>query len=223
MSDIHDAPGRAREKIRFLRGYLEFCAMDQKRFADVVRRVTKWQTKRHVRKGLGFWFFQNDPGVFGAGTSRHFHGTEASLFCDDIKDIEFASVCGVMPFDCIVVRNRNGMKWTKRALAIVVSRIRYDLAWDDYKTQISASISHDLARLQLLSPDYGFKGDGEPSLARNLQAFRLASFICRTDGSADINLAELRKELEQEAQEKRSGALAISRPRATRSKKLTKR
>ena len=69
-----------------------------------------------------------------------------SIFCENEKDIDFADICSILPFDQIVVRHPKS-KWTDARLKKLVKNIKYDLAFDGYETEIDAKSNDEYAYL----------------------------------------------------------------------------
>jgi hypothetical protein len=172
LNALVDSAERARQKVNFLRAYLELKAIDCGADQDVIRKLTKYQSMKYARKGFGLWFWQSDSMLFGAGVSTFYQDHSASLFCEKLSDIDFADVCGILPFDNLVIRNPDGEAWLPKDVTAAARHIRSDLAADGFDTKVEGSVAGELADLSLISPDYGITGD-ETSAARTVQFLRL--------------------------------------------------
>jgi len=148
---FHDA---AAQKIAFMRAYLVDMSFDSTDFNTDVKELLLPQGRIRAPKTLGFWFAQTDIAQFGAGTSHHFQGSQMPLFATSIKQIDFATVCSILPYDEIVIRNPEG-NWEKSDLAKISRRISNDLDKEGYGTEIEAFPQGNIAKLYLKEPYRG--------------------------------------------------------------------
>lgn len=151
MGDIRDEAVTA--KIAFMRAYLCMMAIDTREFNRTVKKLLRMQGRLAAPHLLGFWINQMDPGKFRGG-DLGFYGFRASIFCEDVRQVDFADITSFLPFDQIVVRKPKG-NWHTREVQKLAKHISWDLAFDGMETDIESSCSGEFAYLRLLTPDYG--------------------------------------------------------------------
>lgn len=156
-NELEIREGASEQKIAFMKAYLSMVALESASFESDVKTILKSQGRLRAPHSLGFWFIQSDVQEFGAGGSSFFQGEEISIFCQNKEDVDFADICGIIPFDQIMVR-KPVSHWDSHEVASMVDHIKRDLAFDGVETGIEASITCDLAYLTLLSPDRGLRG-----------------------------------------------------------------
>jgi hypothetical protein len=147
------------EKIAFMKAYLSVVAIDSHNFESDVRAILKLQSHVKAPRALGFWFWQQDIPEFdgGWGVSPFFQGGSISIFCEDAKQIDFADISTIMPYDNIMVRHPVA-SWSPSAAQKIVNHIKSDLAHDGIETDLDfsrARASDNLLSISVLSPDYG--------------------------------------------------------------------
>lgn len=148
---FHDA---AEQKLAFMRAYLVDMSFDSVEFDNDVKKLLLPQGRISAPKSLGFWFAQIDKNQFGAGSSHHFQGSQMPLFATSVQQIDFATVCSILPYDEIVIRNPEG-NWKKSELAKISRRIKNDLDSEGYGTEIEAFPQGNIAKLYLKEPYRG--------------------------------------------------------------------
>jgi hypothetical protein len=152
--DFHDIDSAFDEKLAFLKAYLSLVAIDSHQFAAQARNLLKLQSRVWAKKAYGFWFWQSDMDEFGPGVSRFFQSWQCSIFCERPKQIDFASIMAVLPYDNVLVRHPT-RKWRSSEAQHLVSAIRADLDHDGIDTDIDFSIDYNLLVLDVVSPEYG--------------------------------------------------------------------
>ena len=66
-----------------------------------------------------------------AGSFFGFQGDDMNIFCENVDDIDLASMRAVLPFDRIVIRRAKGERWTTKSATEALSRIEYDICFDE--------------------------------------------------------------------------------------------
>lgn len=146
----------AYEKIAFIKAYLSIFALQSKKFDRDVQVILRNQGRLVAPHLLGFWFIQTDMAKFGAGASPFFQGDQATIFCGSMNDIDFADICGIIPFDLIVVRKPRG-RWSDREARKLADHVREDLAFDVTTTGAEPRADGQFIHLKILNPDRGLK------------------------------------------------------------------
>jgi hypothetical protein len=67
--------------------------------------------------------------------SRYFDGFDANLFVEDPTEIDFTAIMITLPYDRLIIRNRNGEQWTESAARKIVKRV--STALEEFDKSIS--------------------------------------------------------------------------------------
>ena len=146
------------QKIAFMRAYLRLLSTDSADFAGEAQRLLVCQERARAPRVYGCWFSQSDPEMFGAGSSLDFQGTQISLFCEAIEQIDIADVSRLLPFDDLLVRKPDAA-WTATEVEDLGAHIKWDLAFDGDKTDLDLVVRGQFASFRLTTPDYGIPLD----------------------------------------------------------------
>jgi hypothetical protein len=154
LYEISDFEAEREQKIAFMKAYLCVVALETHKFEAYVRKILSYQSRLLAPRSLGFWFSQSQLEKFGAGASPFFQGEQVGIFCASYKEIDFADISAILPYDRIMVRNPE-RKWTKTAAQKLLNHIKWDLVFDGMETELKSDISWDFLHIEVLSPDYG--------------------------------------------------------------------
>lgn len=147
------------EKVRFIGAYISMVALDSRHFERDVRRLLKWQGRLTAPKHFGIWTNQRNIAEFGSGIVNA--GAGGSIFCEEVKQIDFSNLSSVMPFDQVLIRRPAG-KWKLSELRSIASQMKNDFSWDGVDSEISFyrygeffSSYGEFAGFEITSEDYG--------------------------------------------------------------------
>jgi hypothetical protein len=141
------------QKIAFMQAYLSVAALESRHFERQARLLLNLQSRLRAPSVLGFWFWQSDIAKFGAGVSPFFQGEKISIFCEHVKQIDFADTFAILPFDQIAVRRPS--VWTQEAAQKLADHIEKDLMFDGIKAKIKFSFSLGFLEMRIKSSDRG--------------------------------------------------------------------
>ena len=126
---------RVSHKIAFLRGYLVDISFDGPDFMVAKSQFLTNQYPSQCERSFGIWLEQ-DLGKENLipGDYFGFQEFEVSIFINRLDDIDFASIRAILPFDRMIIRQPNGVKWTVEDGNAVADHISNDLEDDLFKT-----------------------------------------------------------------------------------------
>lgn len=168
FGDHHISDDAVEQKIAFMAAYLGMVALESKQFEISAKHLLKMQGRLKAPKIYGVWLYQANAAEFGAGTSTLFQGDWISLFCENVKQLDFADISGILPFDNIMIRKPEGY-WTPKELVKTAEHIKWDLGFDGHDTEIQSHHMGEWAFMTLLSPDHGI-GAGDTKRSPKRQA-----------------------------------------------------
>jgi hypothetical protein len=152
--DNIDVDGEIDQKIAFMEAFLSIAALDRKDFEQYVRTILTLQSRVNAPKAFGFWFYQAQMEKFGAGVSPLFQGMQVGLFCENAKQLDFADISTVLPYDRILIRHPT-TAWSSDRARKLVDHMERDLANDGIVTKIDFQPSGNFLHVNIRSPDYG--------------------------------------------------------------------
>ena len=121
---------RINNRIRFLRAYLVDISFDGEEFMYKYSQFLSCQYPKVCDKQFAFWLEQYIDGNPEAGGYSLFQEFEASFFCKDPAQIDFASMRTVLPFDRMLIRRPNGEVWDRHGADAIMATIREDIKFD---------------------------------------------------------------------------------------------
>jgi hypothetical protein len=142
------------QKVKFMQAYLSIVAIDSHNFETQTRSLLDLQKRRQASTSFGFWFWQNELEKFGPGVSSFFQGSRVSISCKEPKQIDFASVSAVLPFDSVLVRNPR-KPWNRQTAKRLIQRFTSDIGFDGVATHLDYNTEREFLEIWLQSPDYG--------------------------------------------------------------------
>ena len=117
---------RAKEKIKFLRGYLVDISFDGAEFMALKSNFLSSQYQSRCDSAMGFWFEQW-PENSRPGAYHGFQGWDVVLFAASHKQIDFESVNNILPFDRLFIRQAKGISWSESHARMITRDIKDDL------------------------------------------------------------------------------------------------
>jgi len=123
-------------KIGFLKAYLTMREIDSVDFRHEVQMILTMQGKLKAPRLYGFFFHQAEPEKFGAGVADFFQSSEGSVYCKHARQIDFADVFAIQPFDAILVRKPKGL-WDKARVVELARLVKDDLSADGIRAKVA--------------------------------------------------------------------------------------
>ena len=131
---------RIEQKVQFIRAYLVDISYDGGDFMSRHSKFLHLQYAGRSARALGVWLEQSmDVPEIEAGSSFHFQGFDGWLFLNNMKDVDWASIRSVLPFDLMHVEKPDGSKWTQADRKQLKELLSEDLGSDghDYKVRMT--------------------------------------------------------------------------------------
>ena len=127
---------RVVNKLNFIRGYMIDISFDGEQFVDEKSTFLSLQYPNKCNDALGVWLEQDLGGKIETGAYFGFQKFDISFFCNDISDVDLASMREVLLFNKIFLRRPKGVNWDTGNANDVYQKIKNDLEFD-YEVDIT--------------------------------------------------------------------------------------
>ena len=127
---------RVVNKLNFIRGYMIDISFDGEQFVDEKSAFLSLQYPNKCNDALSVWLEQDLGDKIETGAYFGFQKFDISFFCNDISDVDLASMREVLLFNKIYLRRPKGEKWGAESAKDVLHKIKNDLEFD-YEVDIT--------------------------------------------------------------------------------------
>ena len=127
---------RVVNKLNFIRGYMIDISFDGDQFVDEKSAFLSLQFPDQCNDALGVWLEQDLEDRIETGGYYGFQKFNMSFFCNDIVDVDLASMRGVLRFNKMYLRRPKGVNWDTENAKDVLQKIKDDLEFD-YEVDIT--------------------------------------------------------------------------------------
>ena len=84
---------------------------------------------------MGIWLEQELEGEVEAGGYFGFQEFSVNIFCQNMGDIDLASMRNILPFDRMFIRRPKGLVWDASNISDIVQQVKEDIEFD-YLVQV---------------------------------------------------------------------------------------
>ena len=121
---------RVVNRLNFIRGYMVDISFDGDQFVDEKSTFLSLQYPDKCDNVLGVWLEQDLGDRIETGSYFGFGEFDMSFFCNDITDVDLASMRGVLRFNKMYLRRPKGVNWDTGNAKDVYQKIKNDLEFD---------------------------------------------------------------------------------------------
>ena len=147
-SDLYE---RIDNKINFLRGYLADISFDGPKFMMEKSKFLTLQYPSRCNNAMGVWLEQDLEGGIEAGAYSYFQEFDVNFFCNNIKDVDLASMKRILPFDRMFIRQAKGQQWVNTSIEKILKQIEKDLGYEyEFKMKPKTLKGNDLLQITFI-------------------------------------------------------------------------